>query len=178
VPLLDGAQYAAWLPGLAAALDADPGWTRHPTWQGAPAETGALARLQAHPLPAALMRRSGSRVTARFVARLLELALLLTGRSRAAVGALPLPGGGGLAWVENARGLLVHQVRLEAGRIGRVGPYRIVAPTEWNFHPDGALALALVGAPADDRDTLTQRTRRLVDSLDPCVSCEIGFDDA
>ena len=54
---------------------------------------------------------------ARFVARLRELALLLAGRATAAVGAMALPAGGGVAWVENARGLLVHQVRLAQDRV-------------------------------------------------------------
>jgi coenzyme F420-reducing hydrogenase alpha subunit len=160
VPLLE--------PRASAALpDAD----------GATVETGALARLQDDALLAALTRRSGSRVTARFVARLIELAQLLSGRMTAAPGAQALADGAGVAWVENARGRLMHQAWLSPDG-QRVDGYRIVAPTDLNFHPAGALAAALVQTPAVDRDALARRARRLVDSLDPCVVCEIGFDDA
>jgi Ni,Fe-hydrogenase I large subunit len=114
-------------------------------------------------------------VTARFVARLRELALLLAGQHEATVGALTLPAGDGVAWVENARGLLVHQVRLAAGRMQS---YRIVAPTEWNFHPQGALATALAGTPTADRAAAQRKATRLVHSLDPCVACQVEFDDA
>ncbi len=174
-PLLDTGYRSSAMAELAAASGSDPEFARHPTWRGAPAETGALARRRADPLIAALLRRSASRVPARFVARLRELALLLAGRTAAVVGAQTLPGGAGIAWVENARGLLIHQVRFEAGR---AAVYRIVAPTEWNFHPDGALPRALLGAPADDLTTVKRCASRLVQSLDPCVDCHVEFEDA
>ena len=43
--------------------------------------------------------------------------------------------GQGFAAVDSARGRLYHGVRLDAA--GRIADYRIVAPTEWNFHPAG-----------------------------------------
>ena len=173
--LLDGQHHAAWIAELSAAFDADAEFARHPTWHGAPAETGALARLQSDPLIVELNQRSASRIPARFVARLRELALLLAGRTTAVVGVKALPCGGGVAWVENARGLLIHQVRLVQDR---VHTYRIIAPTEWNFHPDGALASALSDSPAGDLDAARSRATRLVHSLDPCVACRVEFDDA
>lgn len=174
VPFLDGCGRAAAMVELWAACEADPQFTRRPTWRGAPAETGALARLCHDPLIAELTRRSPSRVFARFVARLREFALLLAGRALPALGAQAVPRGG-IAWVENARGLLVHHVRLEAGRATM---YRIVAPTEWNFHPDGALASALIRASANDVDALRQRVVRTARSLDPCVACRVEFENA
>jgi uptake hydrogenase large subunit len=173
--LLDGEHHAAWIAELSAACDADPDFAHLPTWHGLPAETGALARQQSDPLIGALLRRSATRLPARFVARLRELALLLAGRAAPAVGACALPVGGGIAWVENARGLLVHQVRLAQDR---VRSYRIVAPTEWNFHPGGALAAALLGRPAADLGAVERYATQVVHSLDPCVVCHIGFDDA
>ena len=175
VALLDGCDRAAEMVELWAACEADSGFVRRPTWRGAPAETGALARLRSDPLIAALSYGPGSRVLARFVARLRELALLLAGRVSAAVGAQAAPSGGGIAWVENARGLLVHHVRLERDR---AAAYRIVAPTEWNFHPEGALASTLTLAPADDLEALKRRVVRTAHSLDPCVSCRVEFDHA
>ena len=174
-PLLIACPDDAAMLALSQACDDDPEFSRHPTWRGAAAETGALARWQADPLLIALRERSASRMPARFVARLRSLAHLLAGRVRAEAGAVALPWGGGIAWVENARGLLVHQVRLDADQITC---YRIVAPTEWNFHPDGSLASALIGAPALDLTTVKRYTEQLVHSLDPCVACHVEIDDA
>jgi coenzyme F420-reducing hydrogenase alpha subunit len=174
-PLLGDSNHAAWIGEIARASDADASFARHPVWRGAPAETGALARLKSDPLIDELTRQSTSRLQLRFVARLRELALLLAGRASATVGAMGLAPGDGVGWVENARGLLIHRVRLEQGRVSYYG---IVAPTEWNFHPAGALVSALSEAPAGDLVTVKQRTTLLVHSLDPCVACRVEFDDA
>jgi coenzyme F420-reducing hydrogenase alpha subunit len=108
-------------------------------------------------------------------ARLVELAVLLgqLGAGDAAdadVVAFALADGEGLAAVQTARGLLLHRARV---RDGRVADYQIVAPTEWNFHPDGPLARGLAGMAADDGDTLARRARLAVQALDPCVGCTI-----
>jgi hypothetical protein len=173
--LLDSESHATLMLELAAASEYDAEFSRHPTWRGAPAETGPLARQRADPLIAALSQRSTSRVPARFVARLRELALLLAGRTSAEVGARTLADGSGIAWVENARGLLTHHVHFDAGR---ADVYRILAPTEWNFHPEGALARALSGVPADDLTGVKRHAWQLVQSLDPCVACRVEFEDA
>lgn len=175
VALLDDAHHAERIDEIASAADADPDFARHPSWRGAPAETGALARLKSDALIVALTEKTASRVQARFAARLRELALLLTGRASGSVGAKTLPCGDGIAWVENARGLLIHRVSIAQGRALR---YLIVAPTEWNFHPAGALPLALTGARAADLGRVQRHTTQLVHSLDPCVACRVEFDDA
>ncbi len=51
----------------------------------------------------------------------------------------------------------------------------VVAPTEWNFHPQGALREGLLGMAAHDAATLESAARRLVLALDPCVEYEIGI---
>ena len=175
VTLLQHRDHPAWVGQIVQAADADRSFARHPTWRGAPAETGALARLQAEPLLGPLAANAATRVQARFVARLRELALLLAARSWPAVGALALSGQRGVSWVETARGLLIHQVGIHQDCVRH---YRIVAPTEWNFHPQGALALALSGEPAADVEALQQRAKRLVQSLDPCVACRVEVTDA
>ena len=76
-----------------------------------------------------------------------------------------------MAWVQNARGLLLHRVALDAQ--GMVDDYRIVAPTEWNFHPDGALVHGLTGLAADDEARLVRQARLAVQALDPCVACRV-----
>ena len=139
-------------------------------------ETGALSRLQAQPLVAALIARDGHSAATRFAARLVEGAMLLrdlrvAGADAAGwVRAWPLGAGVGLAAVQTARGLLLHQARLVEGHIT---DYRIVAPTEWNFHPQGALFRGIVGTEAPDEATLVARAALAVHALDPCVGFRI-----
>ena len=177
--LLPAHGHQSWVGDIAAAAAADPAFARQPLWRGQPAESGALARRQHDALIQALQRGGVSALPARFVARLQELALLLTGRLQPELGALTLPDGSGLAWVENARGLLLHQARMDESR---VAAYGIVAPTEWNFHPQGALVQTLLGAaapsPAADKAALQRHAQCLIHSLDPCVACHVECCDA
>lgn len=152
-----------------------------PRWRNQPAETGALSRMTTHPLLAAWIGRHGRGMGARLLARLLELAELLqhlrcavrAGGHAGMVRAWVLAENVGLAGVETARGLLLHVARLEDGK---VADYRIVAPTEWNFHPGGPLARALLGlGKPTDPETLVLR---LCHSLDPCVAFGIELSDA
>ncbi len=72
-----------------------------------------------------------------------------------------------MAWCEMARGLLVHVVSLDAR--GRVDDYRVLAPTEWNFHPDNSLGQAVRSLPEGD----CGHARLLGAAFDPCVACEV-----
>lgn len=141
-----------------------------PDWRGAPAETGAIARTHGHPLVAGWIARRGRGMGARLLARLVELATL---PERFRKGSLPVIHAWsiskdaeqvGLAGVETSRGLLFHVATL---RDGKVADYRILAPTEWNFHPAGPLAQALIGLRAEK-----ELAKLVAHSLDPCV----GFD--
>ncbi len=177
VALLPAEPDTAAMQQLAWQLTERADFAALPLWQGAPAETGALARQQAEPLPAALLARGAGRRQARAVARLRELAGLLCGDEAPACGALALGPGAGLAWVNNARGLLVHHVRRsDDGQ--RVTGYDIVAPTEWNFHPQGALSSGLLGNPVRDWTQAREEATRLIHSLDPCVACRVEIDHA
>lgn len=161
------------------ALD-DPAYCSAPRWLGEPAETGALARVSAHPMLAGWTARRGRGAGARLLARLLELAdtpQRLRGDAAppdaAVVRSWALEDNVGMAGVETSRGLLMHVVRL---RKGRVADYRIIAPTEWNFQPNGPLAQALAGL--DAGPGLEARARLVSQSLDPCVSYGVELSDA
>ena len=158
---------------LVAAIDADEAFADAPDLQGTPLETGALARTADHPLVAAAIAAWGRGFGARLVARLVESARLLDSIEPAGGSTRPLDFGAAatgadaaIAWVQTARGLLVHRVRLAGDRIAG---YRIVAPTEWNFHPRGAFASGASGLDASDARALEADVRRLVATLDPCV---------
>jgi len=159
-PLSDGVP--AWRE-LGAAIAGDAAFVERPRWQGATAETGPWAR----------HGRIEAVLTAwdRLGARLADLAQVAIG-ARPALGALTLARGEGIAWTEMSRGLLVHWVRLEAGDTdpdtARAERYHVLAPTEWNFHPEGAFARALggpaIGAP---------RIALAAVALDPCLAFKI-----
>jgi uptake hydrogenase large subunit len=176
---------ADWTPDQATRLARlaleDAGFCGAPTWQGTPAETGALVRTRAHPLLAAGMKvlpaaDHSSQLFVRLLARLIEMAempgRIHTGRTTP-MRAWHLADNLGLAGVETARGLLFHVVRLERVAIAN---YRILAPTEWNFHPQGPLAQSLAGlTPGPD---LQRRARLLCRALDPCVAFDLEIDRA
>jgi Ni,Fe-hydrogenase I large subunit len=160
---------------LHARFCGDAGFTSRPNWNDTPCETGASTRQRHLPLVAALAASHGNGLLTRTAARLCELAVIhqrivsmarnLNGRSINAAPPAPATATGvGLAQVEAARGRLVHRVELEGPRVRR---YQILAPTEWNFHPNGAVARGLMGLPADDR--LEERVGLLIQSVDPCV---------
>jgi coenzyme F420-reducing hydrogenase alpha subunit len=86
------------------------------------------------------------------------------------VGVFAAADGAGVAVVETARGLLLHRAVLSGGR---VADYRIVAPTEWNFHPAGPLVQGLEGEEAIDAALLERNARLAVEALDPCVACNV-----
>jgi hypothetical protein len=155
-------------------------FTAMPEWDAAPRETGALERQTRRPLIGSLRQDFGNGLLTRLAARLAELAslpgrigALLDGLAPGAPALAPeAPTGRGLAQVEAARGRLIHWVRLERGM---VRDHRILAPTEWNFHPCGVLPSGLRTLPADE--DLPRLARLLVDAVDPCVECRIEVVD-
>jgi hypothetical protein len=166
---------------LPALLD-DAHFTSRPHWRGQPAETGALARLdQASPLHEALLRH-GDTVTVRLLARLADLTrladMLRGGDTLSQSGWIKhakVAENAGVAWLQTSRGLLIHYA--EVGN-GMVTDYRIVAPTEWNFHPDGAFVCGLTGKAAASEQEARRYAELLALTLDPCVGYEIGVDRA
>lgn len=171
---------AAWNAEMATALAHraldQPAFCAKPDWRGGPAETGALSRVGNPPMLAAWITRRGRGMGARMLARLLELAALPARLRNVGPGFMRswhLAEGIGIAGVETSRGLLFHTVRLADGK---VADYRILAPTEWNFHPAGPLVQALNGLQATaGLDALARLVAR---SLDPCVAFGMEIEDA
>ncbi len=158
----------AALRRLADAIASDPGFAHAPLQDGAPAETGVWTRSNdpcAHAYDTAWLRLG---------ARVAELARLLTAGNAPVpalrAGALTLRPGEAFAWCEMARGVLMHWVRVAPGDDARIEDYRVVAPTEWNFHPDGALAHALSRLDASPGAALAAQVGALMGAFDPCIA--------
>ena len=159
LPAMDAAASLRHWPRL------DAGFCRQPNWRGGAAETGAYARRGGGP---------GHAFALRWLARLAELRDWAQGVAKVGAGgtasAVPVAPGIGRALVETARGLLMHEIVLDGDTVAE---YFIVAPTEWNFHPQGPLAGWLGGAEGKDREALRARVALAVATLDPCVRWEL-----
>lgn len=164
------------LQALADALRTQPGFALTPTEAGEPAETGCWTRLADTTSHATcLAHYAGSAPSLplwlRHAARVAEIARLVTATDSSvlAQGAFAPPAHPleGLGWCEMARGLLVHWVRLDAQE--HIVDYRVLAPTEWNFHPAGAAAQAL----ADAADESGPRLRAIASAYDPCIELRV-----
>jgi hypothetical protein len=177
--LLDSnlALQSSQLRQLAQTLLLQPDFAQQPTWLGACAENGPWTRLRHRSEQESVPHSAWTRMSARWI-DLLEIAATAApnqapdGPPLLATGALRLGDGEALAWCEMARGLLLHWVQIDAQ--GRVQDYRVLAPTEWNFHPAGALARALTDLAPDD----TRSAQLLAAAFDPCVACTITGADA
>ncbi|MBC7907396.1 MAG: nickel-dependent hydrogenase large subunit [Rhodospirillaceae bacterium] len=140
-------------------------------------ETGPLARVAWHPVVAGLLGDFGPGLLARLTARLVEVVSCLQEMTEllqdlnASQYSACVADGVGLGLVEAARGLLAHRVEVDGGKVKR---YQILAPTEWNFHPEGPLVRGLKGAAAGQ--DLERRATLLVHALDPCVACHVTVD--
>lgn len=179
VPLdaLPSIEDADFLAGVLQLLRGDKAGAlvARPLWQGRPRESTALARQADHPVVRAQMSEAGFGLGARLIARLLELALLPARLEALAAetGDAPAPdsrfdqgSGTGIAQVEAARGRLVHYVEIAQDRL--VG-YVVLAPTEWNFHPEGAAARALGSIAVSKRPDIRLLADMTVTAFDPCV---------
>ncbi|WP_456379348.1 nickel-dependent hydrogenase large subunit [Thiolapillus sp.] len=165
-----GSNETAALPVLDEArlheLMNENGFISAPTWDGRCRETSAFTRTDSALLQT-LRTRHGNGLMPRLVARLTEVAQLMQWQPLAEAGT---PGGGiegtGVGQVQAARGLLTHGVMLDGE--GRIERYRILAPTEWNFHPQGVVASSLAVLDGD-REIVEKQARQLIHAIDPCI---------
>lgn len=105
----------------------------------------------------------------RWAYRLIDLARLAVDEADRwlCCGAATTGDGEGIAWTETSRGLLVHWVRLEGGKVSR---FRVISPTDWNFHPQGPVARALSRVGEAD-------ARCLAAAFDPCVPLQLASEE-
>jgi Ni,Fe-hydrogenase I large subunit len=175
-------------------------FSRCPSWHDERYETSCLNRQQYQPLIAYLLARYGNGLLTRLASRLMELAtmpeLLLqmieTGRWSVHSGIPTLERGNdemtasplkdwqssinntGLAQIQASRGLLIHSVTLQNAIIA---DYHIIAPTEWNFQPNGIAAMSLQQLRATNKTLLQQQAAKIINAIDPCVGFELMINE-
>ena len=184
LPELDSDPCFAELEARLGGPGADA-FVAQPVWDGEPRETSSLTRNLDAPLIQDMAARFGNGILTRLAAQLLEVARIASrfetaeevetaGFRARGLGSPPpqrLEPGVGLSQVPAARGLLVHRVRV-AGQ--RVTDYRILAPTEWNFHPQGVVAAGLDALAARlDGTELEPLARLFIAAVDPCVDFDL-----
>ncbi|MCW2310128.1 nickel-dependent hydrogenase large subunit [Rhodobium gokarnense] len=169
-----------WLAEQLAG-EAGRAFAARPEIDGTAYQTGAGATYRGHPLIVDLTQTHGAGLLAQLAARIVSVDALITDIRKIAgeleakdetaePGAPARASGAGVATVETARGLLAHYVEIEGGR---TATYRILAPTEWNFHPEGVLATGLKGAGAEEVSRLKEAASLLVTAIDPCVQFDV-----
>lgn len=180
--LMPALAQSALLPWLSATEWAqqpiDEAFSKRPHFSGRPAETGVLAR-QAENAEVAKLRGAGLGIAARIAARYVDLRELASGLIvpnllAKWVEAAPCGEACGLARVETARGVLLHLIQVRDLKVQR---YLIVAPTEWNFHPQGAFVQGIIGVAATSQAQAEAAARRLALALDPCVDIHIEIQE-
>ncbi len=147
-----------------AAMIRDRGFSRAPNLSGRRPETGASAR-----------RGGCGSLAERLEARRDDMAAGIEGIVDLLGGGVPPKdalvarggNGQGFSAVDSARGRLYHSVQLDGA--GRIADYRIVAPTEWNFHPEGPFVRSLRGARIGAGAEAKKRIERLAFAFDPCI---------
>ena len=147
-----------------------------PSWEGECCETSCLTRVDS-PLLTVLTAQYGNGLLVRLTARITELAQIAVNPMPEEDPGKDVPDDGngmGMGYAEAARGRLLHRVQLDDGKIVS---YQILAPTEWNFHPQGVVARSLATLHGDHA-LIEQQARLLINAIDPCVSYQLSIADA
>lgn len=172
---LVGSLREEWL--LERLVSAD--FSARPTLDGVPGEAGAVAVVRSSAVDQ-VTARDGRTTWVRLLAGVAHVAQLMASLEadiREAAGAAPGPtrtqdSGRGVGLTETSRGALAHAVTLDQWR---VVSWRTVAPTEWSFHPRGAVREAFLGMHLKE---VPAQAPIVIAGLDPCVGCQVVVDAA
>ncbi len=117
----------------------------------------------------------GNGIFSRMVTRLVEIANLMTVLDEFFIHnktlTAPKSSARGLAHSHAARGRLSHYIHVEDNTVKKL---LILAPTEWNFHPQGVTQDSLCNLQADNERDLRQQAELLIHAIDPCVGYKLN----
>lgn len=155
-----------------------------PSYQNSCYETTPYARQNKHLLMQQLLGTYGSGVFARSSAQLLEVFELLKRvknnytqihnehihyEVNISVDTMAMVD------IDAARGKLIHALTIKDEKIKA---YRILSPTQWNFHPQGVLKQMITSINFENKQDLNAKIKLLVNAIDPCVGYQIEVVDA
>ncbi|MEZ5537515.1 MAG: hypothetical protein R3F02_18075 [Thiolinea sp.] len=153
-----------------------------PDWRGQPCEASFFTFIQNHPQIQELIQLRGNGLLSRCYGRLLGMLLLMEELEAWFCGDYsphprPFPPqiqntNPTLSHIRAARGHLSHYLQLANDR-QTVEQFHIIAPTEWNFHPEGVVAGSLRHLDQRYPETLERQAGLLIQALDPCVGYEL-----
>ncbi|MBQ0807007.1 MAG: hypothetical protein KBT55_03460 [Porticoccus sp.] len=137
-------------------------------------ETGALLRMFNQPLVKQSREEHNHCLSMRMTALLVETDLLLQGTQfpRQDNKSITSVSEQGHSEVETTRGRLTHALSLKKNSSGEpvIKNIAIVAPTDWNFHPNGAAAQLLSEIPTVSKEKTYQSAELLIQLINPCVA--------
>lgn len=83
--------------------------------------------------------------------------------------------GSGIGRAQAARGELIHHVKIDE-KEGKeiIKKYQILAPTEWNFHPEGVVAASLKTLNMKS-PTIFEEATLIIGAIDPCVAYNLKY---
>ncbi len=152
-------------------------FVKQPQWQDKCCETSSLTRVDS-PLLQILHCQWGNGLITRLVAKLTEMAQIAEELLDDTENPTPAISqnqceiqASGIGIVSAARGFLMHQVSIAHGQIKK---YQILAPTEWNFHPQGVVTQSLAGLQGDT-DQINSQAELLINAIDPCVGYKFNI---
>lgn len=154
----------------------------YPVWNGTCYETNSLGRQNNHPLIKLLHQEFDNGLITRWTARLVELALipqqmrqLLEGIHKKHQHKNSSTNNEGLAQVEAARGRLIHHIKMTSSDKNStlIKNYQILAPTEWNFHPQGLISQSLSNIYSKDQKEYELLAHLVIHAIDPCVPYQL-----
>jgi len=139
------------------AEDADD-FIAFPDWQGNCFETSVYSRQYRQPLVQSLTETFSTGLLACWVARLVELAQIPRQMRQ---------------WMGQLEQTALTEPPSSANGLGIVKQYQILAPTEWNFHPQGVLFRSLLSVEEETKDRRQQVMHLLIHAFDPCVGYQL-----
>lgn len=144
-------------------------FTQTPEWNGQAQEVSWFSSQQHHPMVEKLLKTHGNSIYTRVITRLVGVADLTQKLDRFfshSEQTFHYQASNGMAHVEATRGRLTHNIRMNGDTVEQLN---ILAPTEWNFHPQGVAATGLENLQATKTKELEQQAHCLIHAIDPCV---------
>ncbi len=141
-----------------------------PRWQQKTYETTPLTRQRNNRLIKDLKEKHGNGLLTRWLARLVEISLLPLQIRTLLANKSATTESSQIAQIEAARGRLIHRAVVVNNK---VKTYQIVAPTEWNFHPNGIVVESLRNIKTKTNSEYQKIAHCVINAIDPCVGYEL-----